>query len=406
MTQGGRHEASSPIDTVHSVYFIPGMFGFGELAGYDYFHHVREGLEARYAALGAQARFADVPTPPTASIRERARILAKTVAAGPAHGPIHLIGHSTGGLDARLALSPTSDLGLTLEQTAWTQRVQTVITVCSPHYGTPLASYFTTFSGARVLYALSFLTVVALRFGEPFLALPSRLLQHMGSLKEFATEGDDVVRRLMSLSLRFVDRDTRRDLKAYLGDIKLDQGAFTQISPENMNLFNVSVEDAPHVRYGSLIAASPSPSVRRALRRVRTPYSTVTALLFATLHRFAARHHCRYGYAPIDAETSQLILDGFGQILTARDSDGVVPTLSMPWGEVLWAGSADHLDVLGHFRDDGTPTRHMDWMSSGSAFTRERFRGLLDALVEFQLASTVRVVHEPTTVPPDSKTFN
>ncbi len=402
----GGHRESAPIDTVHSVYFIPGMFGFGELAGYDYFHHVREGLEARYAALGEHARFADVPTPPTASIRERARILAKTVAAGPTGGPIHLIGHSTGGLDARLALSPTSDLGLSLEQTAWTERVQTVITVCSPHYGTPLAGYFTTFSGARLLYALSFLTVVALRFGEPFLAVPSRLVRRMDSLKDFATAGDDAVRRLTSLSLRFFDRDTRHDIKAYLGDIKLDQGAFTQISPENMNLFNVSVEDAEHVRYGSLIAATPTPSLGRGLRRVRTPYSALTSLLFATLHSFAARHHRRYGYAPMDAATSQLVLDGFGEFLTARDSDGVVPTLSMPWGEVLWAGAADHLDILGHFRDDGSPTEHMDWMSSGSGFTRERFRGVLDAIVEFQLASSVTVIHEPSPLPPDPKTFN
>jgi hypothetical protein len=406
MTLDGGRGVSTPVDPVHSVYFIPGMFGFGELAGYDYFHHMREGLEARYEALGARARFADVPTPPTASIRERARILAKTIAAGPAQGPIHLIGHSTGGLDARLALSPSSDLGLPLEQTAWTQRVQTVTTICSPHYGTPLASYFTTFSGARLLYALSFLTVVALRFGEPFLAIPSRLVRRMGSLKEFATEGDDVFRRVTSLTLRFVDRDTRRDIKAYLRDIKVDQGAFTQISPENMNLFNVSVEDAEHVRYGSLIAATPTPSVRRGLRRVRTPYSAVTAVLFGTLHKLAARHHSRYGYAPMDASTSQLVMDGFGQILTARDSDGVVPTLSMPWGEVLWAGAGDHLDVLGHFRDDGSPALHMDWMSSGSAFTRERFRGLLDAVVEFQLASGVTVIHEPSPFPPDPKMYN
>jgi hypothetical protein len=228
----------------------------------------------------------------------------------------------------------------------------------------------------------------------------------MGRLKEFATEGDDAIRRLMSLTLRFVDRDTRRDLKAYLRDIKIDQGAFTQISPENMNLFNVSVEDAGHVRYGSLISATPAPSFVRGLRRVRTPYSAITSLLFGTLHKFAARHHSRYGYAPVDASTNQLVLDGFGQYLTARDSDGIVPTLSMPWGEVLWAGSGDHLDVLGHFRDDGSPALHMDWMSSGSGFTRERFRGLLDAIVEFQLASAVTVIHEPAPLPPDRKTFN
>ena len=52
---------------VHHVYFVPGMFGFGHLAGYDYFKHLRAGLEQRFAAAGIPARFEDVPAPPTSS---------------------------------------------------------------------------------------------------------------------------------------------------------------------------------------------------------------------------------------------------------------------------------------------------------------------------------------------------
>ena len=33
---------------VHSVFLIPGMFGFANLAGYDYFGHVRSAIERRY----------------------------------------------------------------------------------------------------------------------------------------------------------------------------------------------------------------------------------------------------------------------------------------------------------------------------------------------------------------------
>src|SRR5690349_22569220 len=97
--------------TTHHVYFVPGMFGFGRLAGYDYFHHVREAIESRFADAGVEVVFEVVPTPPTSSLRHRARMLAKAVrqSAGDA-GPIHLVGHSTGGLDLRLVLSPSSDL--------------------------------------------------------------------------------------------------------------------------------------------------------------------------------------------------------------------------------------------------------------------------------------------------------
>jgi hypothetical protein len=54
----------------------------------------------------------------------------------------------------------------------------------------------------------------------------------------------------------------------------------------------------------------------------------------------------------------------------------------MIWGELLWAGKGDHLDVVGHFRDDETPARHVDWLTSGASFGRYRFRGLVDALTD------------------------
>ena len=98
----------------HRVYFVPGMFGFGRLAGYDYFNHVRRALEQRYSAAGVPVVFEDVPAPPTSSLRYRSRVLATTVARSVSRddGPIHFIGHSTGGLDVRLVLSPSANLGL------------------------------------------------------------------------------------------------------------------------------------------------------------------------------------------------------------------------------------------------------------------------------------------------------
>ena len=71
--------------------------------------------------------------------------------------------------------------------------------------------------------------------------------------------------------------------------------------------------------------------------------------------------------------------------MNERTSDGVVPTLSMVWDQLLWCGAADHLDVLGHFHDEFRPTRHVDWLTSGADFARPQFWRMMDTLVRFQL---------------------
>src|SRR5690606_15544029 len=167
------------------IYLIPGMFGFGTLAGFDYFVHMRRELEQRWADHGKRVVIEVVPTPPTSSIRYRAAMLAEQVSAHATDGaPIHLIGHSTGGLDGRLVLSPTTNLPVRDDQLEWTSRVSSLISLNSPHYGTPLAGYFATVSGTRVLYALSLLTVVSLSVGEPSLAVFSRLLAALGGVDQ------------------------------------------------------------------------------------------------------------------------------------------------------------------------------------------------------------------------------
>src|SRR5262249_23481366 len=119
------------------------MFGFGKLATYDYFAHVERALKKRFHDAGHELLTHVVDVAPTASIRGRAGRLAELVAGtaedGP--GPIHLLGHSTGGLDARLASSPSAKLPVSAENLAWLRRLRSVTTMSTPHYGTPLATY-------------------------------------------------------------------------------------------------------------------------------------------------------------------------------------------------------------------------------------------------------------------------
>jgi triacylglycerol lipase len=58
----------------------------------------------------------------------------------------------------------------------------------------------------------------------------------------------------------------------------------------------------------------------------------------------------------------------------------------MLWGDLIWCGPGDHHDVLGHFRDDEAPARHVDWLDSGAAMTRRRFGEAMDSLASYLMA--------------------
>ena len=373
--------------TEHRIYLVPGMFGFGRLAGYDYFRHVRLALEQRFAAAGVGCATEVVPAPPTSSLRHRARILARTVerTAGPDE-ILHLVGHSTGGLDLRLVLAPTCDLDVDRERLRWTARVATAVSLNAPHYGTPLATYFSTVSGTRVLYALSLFTVVSLSLGEPSLALLARLISGVGRIDRLLGGDLRLVSRFTDGLLRFVDKEGRGDIQDFLGKIRIDQGGVIQLMPEAMDLFNASTADADRVRYGCVATASPPPSKIRLAARVRSPYAALTAAMYSTLYRFTAQRHEMYPYARPTGQQAEMLATGIGDV-SDRSNDGVVPTRSMLWGKLLWCGEGDHLDVLGHFWDDARPREHTDWITSDARFSRRRFRELMDAIAEFQLGT-------------------
>ncbi|MCW5801286.1 MAG: hypothetical protein KIT31_02655 [Deltaproteobacteria bacterium] len=108
------------------VVLVHGLFGFDRLgvpgARFDYFR----GIARHLATLGCQAHAVRLPR--AASVPARARALCAAIEELP-HGHVDVIAHSMGGLDARYALSR---LGLA-------RRVRTLVTIGTPHLGTPIA---------------------------------------------------------------------------------------------------------------------------------------------------------------------------------------------------------------------------------------------------------------------------
>jgi len=133
----------------HDVYMSPGMFGFGRLGSYNYFVHVERELRERFAAAGQELTCHVIQSLPTASIRRRATGLAETVAATAAsRGSVHLLGHSTGGLDARLVASPAT-CSIVDASLAWLPRPRSLTSINPPHFGTPLPTLSTVGRGGR-----------------------------------------------------------------------------------------------------------------------------------------------------------------------------------------------------------------------------------------------------------------
>ncbi|MEO7113595.1 MAG: hypothetical protein ABI183_24365 [Polyangiaceae bacterium] len=387
----------------HHVYFSPGMFGFNRLASYEYFAHVERALAARFEKHGdtLEAHVSDVL--PTASVRRRAAKLAELIdITAKGDGPIHLLGHSTGGLDARLVASPCAELPARAHVDRWMPRVRSVTTMNTPHYGTPLASFFATSKGQQALYALSAFTVIGLSIGARPLAMASALIGIIGKSDRVIGITLPILDSSVKSVLSLIDDARNPDVRTYLKAVQEDQGSMLQLSPEAMDLMVAGFENRKNVTYQSTASMAPTPSPTKFLRAIGHPWQSVSLALFTALHGITALVDKRYPCAAIAADLPDHVatLAGENEALLTRafekspeldDNDGCVPIRSQIWGRLIWAGYGDHLDVLGHYNDitpeERIELRHHDWLTSGSKFDDASFEALMDAVAAGMLKS-------------------
>ncbi len=346
--------------------------------------HVEEALASRFLERGADCEFVLVSSPPTGSIVHRTQVLMDAIQQSCADdaGAIHLVGHSTGGLDVRLLASPST----WPSAPDWFERVRTITSIATPHYGTPLAYFFTTMAGTRLLEALSLLTYVTLRAGGPPLTILTPAIAALGRMDRALGIEIKLVERSTALLLRFLGENGQAEVRDWFDGIRSDQGAIIQLTPESMDIFNAGVEDNPNLRYGCVVTRTPAPGPLRVAKNLRSPLNALSAAVFSPLYLGAGRTSKVYPPPNPEPEVREYLERELGQPLESSFNDGLVPTASMVWGEILWAGTADHLDVLGHFHGD-RESSHTDWLVSGAGFRDEDFDEVMDAVAEFQLGT-------------------
>jgi hypothetical protein len=281
------------------------------------------------------------------------------------------VGHSTGGLDARVALSPSASLPTKVEFKD-RQRVRTLLTVACPHFGTPAAAYLLSGAGRRVFRRVLRTLIWLLGHGRMlrFTLFGFRALLRL----RHPLRSETTLARLDQQLLGELGIARRRELSAFLESIGSDQALFFQLTPEVCDLLNACTAD-PELRYGSVVTRAVRPSFRDFLRSLRDVYAQLIYPVYAWLYRATSRQESRWIPAPVTAQAEKLV-ESYGKLPTPEDNDGIVPTNSQIWGEVVHAASGDHLDVVGQFAEP-------DWLPSYSGFDQRAFEALWMDVAKF-----------------------
>jgi hypothetical protein len=343
------------------VLFVPGFFGFGAFGHPDrplieYFARVEEALLRAHVS---PLRFAVHQPPPAASVAERVRSLhakvTELVTAGATR--LHLVGHSTGALDARLVAHP--GYKALPERADLIERIASVITISAPFYGTPLARRISRglWVGAPALW---FASILASR-GRLRLAGQAAVVFNLlkrAVLQKKPTPTDEVIAQLAD-----VDDDTAHQIRRFLGDVAADHRLVDDLAPESMAELNRELQgkDArPPISFVSV--AQPA----RLSVRAFFP-APLQRLFYDVASRLAA------GAPPDGARSPEgPWIGGHGIRLSPEANDGIVPA----WSQTLDGRAAgivlgDHLDVIGHYEAAGAT-----FLRSGSRFDDARFRAL------------------------------
>lgn len=378
---------------IRRVYLVPGFFGFAALGELRYYHFVKEVLDEAFRRFGVDVQVHRVDTLPTAAIARRSQRLLEILreTSGEA-GEIHLVGHSTGALDARLLLDPHREHE---DDRALLERVRSVVSVAGAHRGTPLASAFKTAFGKEIMKLVALMTIRTLKLGPLPVAIVGGMAAVLAAFDSAVGSKPDLVDQLQESLLADLDADRRVALHQLFKDVAADQALLDELTPELAAHFDASTLDRPGVRYACVLTEARRPSLGTSIEAGLSPYAQASHTLYHAMYRLAARTPASVAPPPGLAQHADRLVAMLGDLPTREDNDGIVPTLSQLHGPLLRAVMADHHDVIGHFDEAHHDPPHVDWLNTGTGFTRQQFVALWTDVASFILDERGTLIPQP-----------
>ena len=278
------------------VFLVPGFFGFTSIGALSYFEDVEQTLALALRKRRVEARVVRCATQPTASIPRRADALRRQVIAsgGLRASELHFVGHSTGGLDVRMLLTPGVKISRGDTEESIARLTRTAISVNTPHHGTPLANHFITVQGQTLLLVLSALATSGQ--GRGAILAAAQAVAMVARLDDCLGRNESALDRVAEGVLRKVRFDRGDPVWKYLGEIEQDQGAVLQLTPEGIEMFDAAVTDRAGIDYGCVVAGVPKPRERLRVKEFMDPEFVALRALFRLLHALTSESHPHYPY--------------------------------------------------------------------------------------------------------------
>jgi pimeloyl-ACP methyl ester carboxylesterase len=392
-TGNDQRVAEKRIPATDVVVLVPGFLGFARFGGFYYF------ADRVVAVLrGLLEESVEYPVPvvpcttlPTHGLADRQRHLLDyldrlSTATLSGVERIHLVGHSTGGVDAQL-------LGCTkpVEGRAWDRsangvrrKIASVITIAAPHYGTRLADSWLAYWGENPLLWWGAYVPEAVKFGYHVLRL-------------IPQEAHAIAR------LRLAHP---RDLISFLGRVAFNRQLITALRPEHMEKLRATLTPEPGIPRTCFVTAT---EPRADGDRPSDPFFKEIYGLTRSEDGEAspAVQGCIRTLADLIKRRPDLVICSDRKRIPSRIdaglNDGVVNTArqlidpndpSQVGGFVV----ADHADVLGHYdRQDslieGEPY-NAGLFHSGAGFGDDEFFGLYRRVAQAILKTIPRARRE------------